>query len=164
MTLDEAIKAHEEGAKHTWNGKPTVAAEECKQMVEWLKDYKRLLCAIEDIKADIETYENDCMLSCPNNDDCRDCNETTFKSIYNIIDRHISGKEKEKQYWIFTFGCGQKGAGTAVKIAGTYGEAREKMCNKYGNKWAFQYSEEEWNEYQNDPYLCELETITEVIE
>lgn len=95
MTIDEAIKAYEEGAKCTWNGKPTVEAEECQQMADWLKDYKRLLGTIDAIKADIETYENDCMLSCPNNDDCRDCNETTFKSIYNIIDKHTSGGDEE---------------------------------------------------------------------
>lgn len=43
MTLDKAIEIYEKCAKHTWNGKPTVEAEECQQMVEWLKDYKRLL-------------------------------------------------------------------------------------------------------------------------
>lgn len=70
-----------------------------------------------------------------------------------------------KQYWIFTFGCGQKGAGTAVKIAGTYEEARAKMCSKYGSKWAFQYSEEEWSEYKSDPeFEWLMEKITEVIE
>ena len=52
-------------------------------------------------------------------------------------------------YWIFTFGCGKDvygdKAGTAVKVyANSYGEAREKMCAKYGLKWAFQYSAEEW--------------------
>ena len=27
---------------------------------------------------------------------------------------------------------------------GTYEEAREKMIQRYGTNWAFQYSEEEW--------------------
>lgn len=27
---------------------------------------------------------------------------------------------------------------------GTYEEARQKMVDKYGTDWAFQYSEEEW--------------------
>ena len=43
MTLDKAIARYEIGAKLTWNGKPTVEAEECQQLAEWLKDYKRLL-------------------------------------------------------------------------------------------------------------------------
>ena len=40
MTLEEAIKIHEENSKLTWNGKPTIAAEECQQMVELLKELK----------------------------------------------------------------------------------------------------------------------------
>ena len=56
LTLDKAIEIYEKGAKLTWNGKPTVEAEECQQMVKWLKDYKRLLGAIEAIKTDIEEF------------------------------------------------------------------------------------------------------------
>lgn len=40
MTLDKAIEIYEKGTKLTWNGKPTVEAEECQQMVEWLKELK----------------------------------------------------------------------------------------------------------------------------
>lgn len=43
MTLDEAIKIYEMGAKRTWNGRLTIYAEQCQQMAEWLKDYKQLL-------------------------------------------------------------------------------------------------------------------------
>lgn len=43
MTIDEAIKIYEIGAKRTWNGRLTIYAEQCQQMAEWLKDYKRLL-------------------------------------------------------------------------------------------------------------------------
>ena len=72
---------------------------------------------------------------------------------------------KHEQYWIFTFGVGQEHGGKYVRIKGTYGEAREKMCNKYGNKWAFQYPEEEWDEYKNDPNRdWEMETELETIE
>ncbi len=55
------------------------------------------------------------------------------------------------RYWIFTFGSGQKHAGHYVKIKGTYGSARQKMVDKYGLSWAFQYSEEEWNKFKEDP-------------
>ena len=52
-----------------------------------------------------------------------------------------------RKNWIFTFGYGQPNAGHYVKIFGTIGEAREEMMSRFGTKWAFQYSEEEWNEY-----------------
>ena len=59
MTLDKAIARYEIGAKLTWNGKPTVEAEECRQLAEWLKDYKRLLGAIDVIKTEIKE-EREC--------------------------------------------------------------------------------------------------------
>lgn len=46
--------------------------------------------------------------------------------------------------WYFTFGCGQPNAGYYVKIKGTYDSARQKMFDRYGEDWGFQYSEEEW--------------------
>ena len=54
MTIDEAIKLCEEGSKSTWNGHQTTSGKSWQQMAEWLKDYKRLLGAIDAIKADIE--------------------------------------------------------------------------------------------------------------
>lgn len=54
--------------------------------------------------------------------------------------------------WIFTFGCGQGDlAGKCIRISGEYGEARDKMFEMFGNKWAFQYSAEEWEKMRNDP-------------
>ena len=70
-----------------------------------------------------------------------------------------------EQYWIFTFGGDQKHAGKYVKIRGTAVSARDKMFNKYGDKWGFQYSEEEWENMKNDPRRWwDLETELEVIE
>jgi len=72
--------------------------------------------------------------------------------------------------WVFTFGCGRdvygSKAGTAVRIfASSYGEARKKMCDKYGIKWAFQYSAEEWEGIKNNPNrFWEMEEIKEVIQ
>ena len=43
MTLDRLIEHEENESKVTWNGKPTLCAEEHRQLAEWLKDYKRLL-------------------------------------------------------------------------------------------------------------------------
>lgn len=70
-----------------------------------------------------------------------------------------------KKWWIFTFGCGHPHAGYYVKIRGSYTEAREKMVARYGVRWAFQYSLEEWNRRLNDPYRpYPMEMRLEVIE
>ena len=52
---------------------------------------------------------------------------------------------EERQNWIFTFGYGMKNAGHYVKIYGTYGEARNEMFRRYGDNWAFQYTEKQFN-------------------
>ena len=88
MTIDEAIKAYEYSAKFTWNGKPTATAEECQKMVEWLKDYKRLLGAIDDIKEELESakylnYGQQYYLV------------SGLNKALEIIEKHISGKEQE---------------------------------------------------------------------
>ena len=62
-----------------------------------LEKQKSLEEELEKIKAEIKMYENDCMLACPNNDDCRDCNDNMFGSIYRIIDKHI--KEIKEWNW-----------------------------------------------------------------
>ena len=71
----------------------------------------------------------------------------------------------KEQSWVFTFGCGRDiygdRAGKAVRIfADSYGDARRKMRERYGDKWAFQYSAEEWERFENDPerfwYLEEI--------
>lgn len=70
-----------------------------------------------------------------------------------------------EKWWVFTFGSGQQHAGHYVKIRGTYGGAREKMFEKYGKDWAFQYSEEEWRNWElNRPIYVPIEKELEVIE
>ncbi len=59
--------------------------------------------------------------------------------------------EQKEETWIFTFGANQQHAGHYVKFTGTFEEAREKMLQKYGYEWGFQYSEEEWEELENNP-------------
>ena len=61
------------------------------------------------------------------------------------------------EVWIFTFGYGQKHEGHYVRVKGDYGTAREKMVARYGSKWAFQYSEEEWEDWEQrrPDYLSE---------
>lgn len=66
---------------------------------------------LEEIKAKIEIYEMDCILSCGNDVVCRGCTQTMFKSIYQIIDKHIGDNVKPHQtgHWIDnhngTFAC-----------------------------------------------------------
>lgn len=50
--------------------------------------------------------------------------------------------------WIFTFGFGHELAGEPlrnrfVRIRGTFAEARVEMVRRFGQKWAFQYANEE---------------------
>lgn len=69
------------------------------------------------------------------------------------------------KWYYFTFGYGQPYEGYYVKIKGDYGAARQKMFEKYGTKWAFQYSEEEWREIEQDPERWwAMEKELEVIE
>lgn len=53
--------------------------------------------------------------------------------------------------YIFTFGQGQPLAGHCVRIRGDYAEAREKMIEKFGLKWAFQYDAKQWDEWKDNP-------------
>lgn len=65
---------------------------------------------------------------------------------------------EEKQWWIFTFGYGQQYEGMYVKIYGTFDSARRKMFERYGDEWAFQYSEKEWKDWEDrrPEYIVEL--------
>lgn len=53
MTLDKAIDIYEKGAELTWNGKPTVEAEECQQMMEWLKELQAHREAWKKVKSEL---------------------------------------------------------------------------------------------------------------
>ena len=90
--------------------------------------------------------------------------EVTVNSMEEMCDLMCDNvvPKPKKEYWIFTFGCGHKYGGKYVRIAGDYNEARNKMVQKYGTEWAFQYSEEEWEKYRIQGYA--VETEMEVIE
>ena len=49
-----------------------------------------------------------------------------------------------KQYYYFTFGVGHLLKNYCIKIYGTYEETRKLMFESFGDKWAFQYSEEQF--------------------
>lgn len=67
----------------------------------------------------------------------------------------------------FTFGSGQEHEGCYHVIeAENWGEAREFMVNKFGTKWAFQYTEEEWvinshdYSYSDWMHLCRIHHVS----
>lgn len=74
-------------------------------------------------------------------------------------------REPSGEWWIFTFlNDGSEKAGKCVKIKGTYSEAREKMVEKYGTHFAFQYDEDNWEKNWNDPDRCnQMEDVIEII-
>jgi hypothetical protein len=79
--------------------------------------------------------------------------EAQIDTLEEMCDLMCDNKlpEEKPEEWIFTFGCGQKHAGKCVRIKGTYGEARAKMFELFGEEWCFQYSAEEWDKMKNDP-------------
>ena len=77
MKLDKAICMFGKGAKHTWNGKPTVEAEYCQQMVEWLKELKEHREAWEKV---LDEMMN---VSIPGQDA-----EYVYEKIYDIIKKY----------------------------------------------------------------------------
>ncbi len=67
----------------------------------------------------------------------------------------------QKELWYFTFGNGSILRNNFVVVPGTYDEARTKIAERYGNKWAFQYSQKDF-EGQPEKYgLTEVEFGTE---
>ena len=81
--------------------------------------------------------------------------EFVVNSLEDMCDimcgNYIPEEDVEDETWIFTFGSGQEHAGHYVTFTGSYNEAREKMCERFGTHWGFQYSEQEWEDMKNDP-------------
>lgn len=73
-------------------------------------------------------------------------------------------KVDDVKTWVFTFCIGRKHGGHFVKFDGSYSEARQKMIDKYGLEWAFQYSEEDWNRYTERAKKERLPIETELTE
>ena len=72
----------------------------------------------------------------------------------------------DKRIWYFTFlGDDPKYRGYCQPIRATsFSEARSKMFELHGDKWAFQYDEDTWNRFKSDtrrlwPMERELEVI-----
>lgn len=105
MTIDEAIKHELDMAERHEHCESVEAptslidlhkryAEEHRQVAEWLKDYRRLLNAIEDIKLDIQEYREQC-----DNETWSYCTESkkeAYTDVLVLIDKHTSGKQENK--------------------------------------------------------------------
>lgn len=104
---------------------------------------------------------------------CRDCGRIWSSEVVQGETTNISGEkttycpkcdsrnvdsgpvryvdEEEPKDWFFTFGIGQENAGKYTIIHGTFESARQKMVERYGLVWAFQYPSaeaagvEKWN-------------------
>ena len=61
--------------------------------------------------------------------------------------RKLAEESEGRKIWYFTF-CQKQSLlkNRFVKIHGTFNEARSIMMDNFGTLWAFQYSEEEWKE------------------
>ena len=78
--------------------------------------------------------------------------EVVINSLEEMCDLMCDNKlPKEKPQWfMFTFGVGQKHGGHYVRIFGTWESSREEMIRRYGTEWCWQYTEKKWKEMLSD--------------
>lgn len=83
-------------------------------------------------------------------------NEVERNAVVTVLVKRLKARTKlvgESRKWWFTFTLGDAtyGGGCYAVFEGTYKEAREKMGERFGDKWAFQYESaeaagvEEWS-------------------
>lgn len=101
MTIDEQIKILESNAEFERKYGDLQGCLNFRQLAEWLKDYKRLLGAIDAIKAEIQEHDMWVQYSIKGHTD-KDIQDTVSdvikqskKQVLAIIDRHISGGDAE---------------------------------------------------------------------
>ena len=93
MTLEEQIELFESNAEFERKDGDLQGCLNFRQLAEWLKDYKRLLGAIEDIKAEIQTkYDSIPYRNNQYDDAWIDALEWVLESVF---EKHISRKETE---------------------------------------------------------------------
>lgn len=81
MTLNEAIERCTRNAEYARTHRILQGCLDFKQLAWWLNDYKKLLGAIEGIKADIRKQNIADFIA--------------VQSVLDIINKHASGKENE---------------------------------------------------------------------
>ena len=105
LTIDEAIQHAEKVAQENElcircnddfnfsQPKWRKCALEHRQLAEWLKDYRRLLGAIEDIKLEIKEYRYGDEEASETDKDRAEAYNFGLEKALEIIDKHTSGKE-----------------------------------------------------------------------
>lgn len=86
MTIDEAIERYTRNAEHERVHGNLQGCLDFRKLAEWLKDYKKLLCAIEGIKTEITE---------PNEMDSLENSNLWQGWFLKLVNKHISGKEEE---------------------------------------------------------------------
>lgn len=101
MTIEEQITIFEHNAEHERKEGDLNNCLHFRQLAEWLKDYKRLLGAIDAIKAEIQEHDMWVQYSIKGHTD-KDIQDTVSdvikqskKQVLAIIDRHISEGDAE---------------------------------------------------------------------
>lgn len=72
------------------------AADTIEQLASKAREDNVYQRAFEDIRADIERYEADCILAADSKE-CKECDKIVFGSIYHIIDKHAPGKAVDER-------------------------------------------------------------------
>lgn len=92
--IDEAIERYKNNAEYERTHGNLQGCLDFRQLAEWLKDYKRLLNAIEDIKLDIQEYREQC-----DNETWSyyiESKKEAYTDVLVLIDKYTtSGKEEE---------------------------------------------------------------------
>lgn len=96
MSIDEAIERYKNNAEYERTHGNLQGCLDFRQLIEWLKDYKQLLNAIEDIKLDIQEYREQCD------------NETwsyyiegkkeAYTDVLVLIDKHTNTQAEKRTY------------------------------------------------------------------
>lgn len=85
------------------------------------------------------------------------------RRVQHRRNRHdgVEDKLTKPQWFVFTLGPHES---QYVRIWGTYEEARQKMVQKYGREWGFQYTDEGWQDWlHRKPKWLPEETLLEEI-
>ena len=64
-----------------------ISNEAYKQIMIAAQDEKEVGAVLDNLRADIESYEADCILA-DDSKECKECDKIVFGSIYRIIDRY----------------------------------------------------------------------------
>lgn len=98
MTIDEQIKLFESNAEFERKDGDLQGCLNFRQLVEWLKDYKRLLGAIEDIRTDIKHKADNCDIFIgADESDLEWGKYSAYVDTLYIIHKHLRKKQENEK-------------------------------------------------------------------